>query len=58
MFNYDQIVDGEEEGPLADILTMLIDDTNQPLGEMCQMRVAKEDDPNQTRLDFGEPYDT
>ena len=40
LWNYDQIVDGEREGPLASVLTYLIND-KKPLGKWCKMRKDK-----------------
>ena len=54
VWNYDQC-DNEQ---LQDVMQALIDDEGQPLGKMCQMRVAKEDDPNQISLDLGDPGET
>lgn len=39
--NYDQIVDGERDNPLAHTLSLLIDDS-KPLGDMCSMRIGIE----------------
>jgi len=40
LFNSDQMVDGDRENPLGFAMSRLIED-HKPLGQMCQMRVAK-----------------
>ena len=37
-FNYDQLVEGERDNPLAVALKILVDDDKE-LGRMCQMRI-------------------
>lgn len=51
LFNSDQIVDGKREGPLFEVLKMLIDD-DKPLGEMCQMRIEDETAPDPNQMDL------
>lgn len=44
LFNYDQIQDHKRDNPLAQVLTLLIDDENRPLGKMCAMRMSTGED--------------